>query len=138
MTLLKDQAIHMDEKIAYKNFDFNAKSDEVKFDTNSLFTLIEGNSTESNATVTHLNQGLLEALTTLTNPSQYQQGLNSLYLLFNKAIGTPDEFIRKLFTVFAYEYLIVNQNKVLNTMLKNYPPEQAEEIYLMNKEYSIG
>ncbi len=136
MTIKQDNPVKMNETISYKNLLFDSKSDEVEFKTNSVFNLLTDTST-NNFTLTHLNQGLLEALTTLTNPPLYGEALNSLYLLFNKAIGTPEEFIKKLFTSFAYDYLIAHKEKVLATILRQFPPEKAEEIYSKNKEYSL-
>jgi hypothetical protein len=82
---------------------------------------------------------MLEALTTLTRPSQYQQGLNSLHILFSKAIGTPDEFIKKLFTVYSYDYVMRNsKEKVLKTLLRDFDEDIANALYDSNENYSFA
>jgi hypothetical protein len=76
-----------------------------------------------------ISQGLLELLFTLTYPSEHQKALNSLYILLNKAVGTGEDFVLKLFTVYAFENLISKREKVEATILKNISQEKRDLIF---------
>jgi hypothetical protein len=139
---LLDNSLILNEEVIYENFKFEAKTDQVDFRANSIYKKInQGNNTESSNTtkfVKHINQGLLETLSTLTNPPQYALALNSLNILLNKVFISPEEFILKLFTVFSFDFLIKEKNKVLNTVLRNFPKDKALQIYEGNADFSIG
>jgi hypothetical protein len=83
----------------------------VTFYSGSLFT--EKNS--SNQIVTHLNQGLMETLQTLSYPSIYQQALNSVNTLLSKATYN---FVKKLFTIWVYDYVIKYKTEFVSRVLK--------------------
>lgn len=87
-----------------------------------------------------INQGVLETLHTLTHPSIEQYGMNALKILVDKAIGTDtnDNFIRKLFTVWAYDYVIYDKENMISQILKDFPRERSLIILDSDKDYSIG
>jgi hypothetical protein len=99
----------------------------VDFNANSEFS-INKNLTYTNE-ISTISQGLLEFLFSLTYPAEYQKGLNSLNILLNKALGTGEDFILKLFTVYAFDNLISKRDKVEQTILKNLAKEKKDLIY---------
>lgn len=87
-----------------------------------------------------ISQGLLEMLFSLTYPAEYQKGLNSLNTLLNKALGTGEDFVLKLFTVYAYENLISKREKVATTIFRNLSKDKIDMIYLddPNNKYNLA
>jgi hypothetical protein len=134
---LKNETLIFDESVTYSNFKFSSQYDQVEFNIKRIAEL-RNTSVYKDVNLTHINQGLLETLMTLTKPQIYEQGLNALNLLLNKAIGSSEDFIKKLFTVFAFDYLIKEKQKVLNTILRNFYDDLAENIYSGNEQYSLG
>lgn len=132
----------LDEEVIYENFKFDSKSDQVDFKANSIYKKLNKLNVSENSnttnTIKHINHGLLETLSTLTNPPQYAQSLNSLNILLHRIFISPEEFVLKLFTIFSFDFLIKEKNKVLNTILRNFPNDKALELYEGNSEYSIG
>ena len=62
---------------------------------------------------------MFETFETISNPSKYQKGINSIQYLLNKAFPEPDLFIRQIFTYDLYTSLIVDDERVISTLLKN-------------------
>ena len=110
----------------------------MKFYANSIYK-INKNLTNT-GDLTTISQGLLEMLFSLTYPAEYQKGLNSLYLLLNKAFGTSEDFVSKLFTVYAYENLISKKEKVISTIFKNLSNDKTDLIFSNSTDikYSLG
>ena len=59
---------------------------------------------------------MLETLTTLTNIPEYKSWLSASYFAIYK--GMQENLIAKLFSVFAYDYILYNQKLVKNVILK--------------------
>ncbi len=110
----------------------------MEFYANNLFQ-VHKNLTFTNQLNT-ISQGLLEMLFTLTYPNEFQKGLNSLYLLLNKALGSGENFVLKLFTVYAYDSLISKREKVESTILKNLSQEKKDLIFANDPQnkYSLS
>ncbi len=80
---------------------------------------------------------MIELIHTLTNPPNYQILTNSLNTL-SKNILNSNRFLKKLFTVFAYEKIFKNKDMVKKTILSNFSEDIAELIYSGDKYYSLG
>ena len=80
---------------------------------------------------------MFETFETLSNPTKYQKGINSLQYLLNKAFPKPDLFIRQIFTYDLYTNLIVDDDRVRETLLKNVEKEKADKILNDQTEYSF-
>ena len=61
----------------------------------------------------------------------------SLQYLLNKAFPKPDLFIRQIFTYDLYTNLIVDDDRVRETLLKNVEKEKADKILNDQGEYSF-
>ena len=136
LTLLKE-SISFNESVRFSDINFKPKFDQVDLINTREFVK---NPKNENFTqnISHINQGLLELLTTITEPKLFQSGLNALNILIKKALGTPEEFTKKLFTVFAFDFIIKDKTKVLNTILRSFPPKQALLIYEGDSDYSLN
>ena len=75
---------------------------------------------------------MFETFETLSNPTNYQKGINSLEYLISKLYTNPDYFIRQLFVYTEYYNLITDD--IYNTILKNIDKEKIEKI-LSDEEY---
>lgn len=135
LSLKQETPIVYNEEVAYENFEFDAKTDEVRFKALTKNKLNKQKTKKS--AVKQFNQGYLETLYTLTTPPEYVQGMTALYLLFNKALGTTEDFLNKLFTVFSYNYIVRDETKMMNTVLKGLTSEQAKNVYSGNSELSL-
>ena len=135
---LTDQQVVIDQEVAYEKFQFDPKKvnynnlnqllqDNVEFTAKSLYK-INKNLTNTRD-LTTVSQGLLEMLFSLSYPADYQKGLNSLYILLNKAFGTGEDFTSKLFSVYAYENLISKREKVKATIFKNLSKDKTDLIF---------
>lgn len=133
---LSNTTVTLQENLAYENFIFDAKKDKVDFNTNSKFNITIEN--KNDFSLDQINQGLLELLNSLSNPPQYAQGLSAVNILLNKIFVSSDDFIIKLFTAYAYDYMIKDKTQVLNTILRSFPEDRANLIYGPNNTLSLG
>ena len=108
----------------------------MKFHAKSLYKINKDLTNTSDLTT--ISQGLLEMLFSLTYPAEYQKGLNSLYILLNKAFGTGEDFVAKLFTVYAYESLISKKEKINSTIFKNLSKDKTDLIYSADIKFSLA
>ena len=121
----------LEESIIYDNFTFSDQEDTIIFDAKSKFSLSKP---ANNNAINTLSLGMYEVLETLSNPPDYQIGISSLEYLLNKAFSSSDLFIRKLFTYDEYTNLIVDEERVRATLLKDVAPVKANKI--LNVSYS--
>ncbi len=105
---IKD-SLTLEEEIFYDNFNFTDKEDKLLFDAKSKF---KKSNTPKNETIKTFSLGMFETFETLSNPTKYQKGINSLQYLLNKAFPKPDLFIRQIFTYDLYTNLIVDDDRV--------------------------
>lgn len=129
---IKDE-FTLEESIIYDNFDFSGPDDTVTFDAKSNFSLLKP---ANYNTINTLSLGMYEVLETLSNPPDYQIGISSLEYLLNKAFSSSDLFIRKLFTYDVYTNLIVDEERVRATLLKDVDPEKADLILSSDERYA--
>lgn len=80
---------------------------------------------------------MVELLHSLSNPPIYKTVMNGLNIL-RKNILIPENFLKKFFTVFAYEKILKNKKMVIKSILSNYKNDVAERIYSGSKDFSIG
>jgi len=130
---IKD-SLTLEEEIFYDNFNFTDKEDKLLFDAKSKFKI---SNTPKNETIKTFSLGMFETFETLSNPTKYQKGINSLQYLLNKAFPKPDLFIRQIFTYDLYTNLIVDDDRVRETLLKNVEKEKADKILNDQTEYSF-
>ena len=129
---IKDSLI-LEEDILYENFNFSEKEEKITFDAKTQFKLLNQPKNES---ISILNLGMFEAIETFSNPTKYQEGINSLIFLLNKAFIKPDLFIRQLFAYDLYNDLIIYEDKVRTFILNNIEEEKADKILSDEEEYS--
>jgi len=55
-----------------------------------------------------------------------------------KGIGSSEDFIRKLFTYYAFDLLNTDSAKFIQNILKGIPTTKRDAIYSGNKDYSMG
>jgi len=60
---------------------------------------------------------MLETLTTLTNIPEYKTWLSASYAAISK--GVQENLIAKLFSIFAYDYVLFNEKIVKASILKD-------------------
>ena len=89
--------IKLEEKTEYIKFDFSDPS-KIAFDLNNSYAISKDNLETKNEKFNGLSLGLYETLETLSNPKDFQKGINSIFYLFKKAFQSPDIFIRHLYS----------------------------------------
>ena len=109
---IKDK-IKLEEKTKYDNFEF---SDTIKFDAVSNYSISKEEPKEKNDKFKTLSLGLFETLETLSNPKDYQQGINSLFYLNKKAFQSSDIFLRHLCSYKLYS--TIKEEDIRNNILK--------------------
>lgn len=80
---------------------------------------------------------MIELIHTLTSPPNYQILMNSLKIVSTNILDS-DRFIKKLFTIFAYERIFKNKAMVKKTILSKFNDDLAELLYSGDNSYSIG
>lgn len=81
--------------------------------------------------------GMIELIHTLTNPPDYQIMMNTIKILGDNILNS-EKFLKKIFVIFANDKILKDKKMVINNILGNFPPEQAEFIYEKDANYSIG
>lgn len=129
---IKD-SLTLEEEVFYDNFNFTDKEDKLIFDAKSTFKI---NTKPKNESINTISLGMFETFETLSNPTKYQKGINSIQYLLNKGFPKPDLFIRQMFTYDLYSSLIVDDERVLSTLLRNVDREKALKILSSEEQYS--
>jgi hypothetical protein len=132
---IKD-SIDLTEEVKYDNFNYSESEDKMYFDAKSEFK-VEKQETK-NEKINTLNMGLFETLETISNPQDYQLGINSIQYLLNKAFQSPDSFIRHLFSEYYFKNDLQDKTKVLETILKDVESTKANKILSSDSEYSFA
>lgn len=132
---IKD-SIDLTEEVKYDNFNYSESEDKMYFDAKSEFK-VEKQETK-NEKINTLNMGLFETLETISNPQDYQLGINSIHYLLNKAFQSPDSFIRHLFSEYYFKNDLQDKTKVLETILKDVESTKANKILSSDSEYSFA
>ena len=129
---IKDSLV-LEEDILYDGFIFTEKEKKITFDAKTQYNLTKQPKNESIKT---FNLGMFEAIETFSNPTKYQEGINSLVILFNKAFIKPDLFIRQLLAYDLHHKLIEDESIARNFILNNIEKEKADKILSDKDEYS--
>ena len=126
--------IKLEEQTKYENFDFT-NPDQIKFDAKSTFAKANDKTEIKNEKFKALSLGLFETLETLSNPKDYQQGINSIFYLIKKAFQSPDIFIRHLFSHRLSTTLKPDDIKI--NILKNIDTDRQDKIINGESEYCL-
>ena len=127
-----EDLLSLEEEVFYDNFNFTDKEDKLIFDAKSKFKI---NTKSKNKSINTYSLGMFETFETISNPTKYQKGINSIQYLLNKAFPKPDLFIRQIFTYDLYSNLIVDDERVISTLLKNVEREKALKIISNEEKY---
>lgn len=128
---IKDK-IKLEEKTKYDNFEF---SDTIKFDAVSNYSISKEEPKEKNDKFKTLSLGLFETLETLSNPKDYQQGINSLFYLNKKAFQSSDIFLRHLCSYKLYS--TIKEEDIRNNILKGIDTERQDKIIKGDSQYCL-
>ena len=126
--------IKLEEKTKYDKFDFT-NPDQIKFDAESTFTKANDKIEIKNGKFKALSLGLFETLETLSNPKDYQKGINSIFYLIKKAFQSPDIFIRHLFSYRLSTSL--KPEDIRNKILKKIDKDRQDKIIDGKSEYCL-
>ena len=124
--------LSLEEKILYDNFNLNEKNDKLTFDAKFQYKV---SSQSKNESIKSLSLGMFEALETISNPTKYQKGINSLAYLLNKAFPKPELFIRQIVTYDWFNNLITDEN-FLSKIFKNVDQNKVDKILSDKEEYA--
>ena len=127
-------SIKLSEETKYTNFEF---SDQIQFDAVSTYKVAPNKLKAKNTEIKTLSLGLFEVLETLSNPQDYQKGINSIAYLIKKAFQSPDIFIRHLFSYKLFQTLKTDDDKK-TTILKRVDPNKLEKILKGDSEYCLN
>lgn len=127
------EGLTLDEATEYDNFKFG--ENQIYFDAKSNYTL-QNKARKTNGKISTLNLGMFETFETLSNPPLYQKGVNSISYLLNKAFQKPEIFIKHIFTYKFYNSYIKDEDKVLQTILKDIDEEKARKILSNEEKYA--
>jgi hypothetical protein len=126
--------IKLEEKTEYIKFDFSDPS-KIAFDLNNSYAISKDNLETKNEKFNGLSLGLYETLETLSNPKDFQIGINSIFYLFKKAFQSPDIFIRHL-----YSYNLgksITPEDIRTKILKVIDKERQDKIIEGDSEYCL-
>ena len=124
--------LSLEEKILYDNFNLNEKNDKLTFDAKFQYKV---SSQSKNESIKSLSLGMFEALETISNPTKYQKGINSLAYLLNKAFPNPELFIRQIVTYDWFNNLITDEN-FLSKIFNNVDKNKVDKILSDKEEYA--
>ena len=126
-------SIKLSEEIKYTNFEY---SDQIKFDAVSTYKVATDKLKAKNAGIKTLSLGLFEVMETLSNPQDYQKGINSIAYLIKKGFQSPDIFIRHLFSYKLFQTL--KKDDIKTKILKTVDPNKYEKILEGDSEYCLN
>ena len=124
--------IKLEEKTKYEKFEFK---DTIKFEAANKYTISKENSEIKNEKFNGLSLGAFETLETLSNPKDYQQGINSIFYLIQKAFQSSDIFIRHLYSYNTRKTL--KDDDIRTNILKNIDKERQDKIINGDSEYCL-
>ena len=128
----KIDSLSLEEQILYDNFNLTEKKDKLNFDAKYQYKV---SSLPKNNSIKTLSLGMFEALETISNPTKYQKGINSLAYLLNKAFPRPQLFIRQIVTLDWFKNLIVDEDN-LSKIFNNVTKEKVDKILSDKEEYA--
>ena len=105
------ETIELEEKIKYTDIKVNERDKSAHFFANSTYEL-KTKGKAKNEKIKTLSLGLFETLETLSNPPEYQKGINGIQYLFNKVFQSSDLFIKRLFAYVYYNTYLQNEDTV--------------------------
>ena len=124
--------IKLEEQTQYENIEFG---DKIEFEAVNKYIISEDNSENKNGKFNGLSLGAFETLETLSNPKDYQQGINSIFYLIQKAFQSSDIFIRHLYSYSTRKSL--TDDEIRNNILKNIDKERQDKIINGESEYCL-
>lgn len=125
--------IKLEEQTKYDQFNF--ADDNIRFEAASTFTLAKNNTEIKNEKFKGLSLGAFEILETLSNPKDYQKGINAIFYLIQKAFQSSDIFIRHLYSYNLRKTL--TDDKIKENILKNIDKERQDKIINGESEYCL-
>lgn len=117
---LSKTSMSFDEKVKFKDLEFDAKTDQIAFKATKEF--IKGNTTNEGETIKLPSLGLFETLETLSNPALYQKGMNGVAYL-QKLFLSKEELVLKLFAVYAQKNLFYDEKRTKEVFLNSLSTE---------------
>ena len=124
---LSNKSITFTESIVYQNFSFDDKEDKITFKAKREYDLSKP--LPDSETVKLPSMGMMELFQTLSNPSLYQNGIVSISFLLDQALGTNENFHRKLFMVRYYDTFFEDPERVKSTLLAGLSEEKRNFVY---------
>ena len=124
--------ISIKEEISYSNFSENKEENTIYVKANRSYEYIEENDDEKNP-VNSINMGLFEALETISYPTLYKVGINSINYLINRTLIEPDLFIRELFTYKIFNE--IDETFIRQEILNKIPEDKIEKILSNEDKY---
>ena len=121
------------EEVSYKNFFNDEKENTIYFYTNRTYTLDQKKYEETK--INSINMGLFETLETITHPTLYKIGINSINYLLTRVLIEPDLFIRELFTCYLLNEIKKDQTIITDTILNNIPNYKIEKLISQEGKY---
>ena len=128
------ETIELEEKINYTEIQVNEADKRAYFFANSTYEL-KKNESAKNEKIKTLSLGLFETLETLSNPPEYQKGINGIQYLFNKVFQSSDLFIKHLFAYVYYNTSLQDDGAVRETILKDVEKRKADKILSNLEKY---
>ena len=127
------EKLTLNEYTEYENFEDIEDKNIIYFDSKSKYSLEakEG----KNEKINTLSLGMFETLETLSNPPEYQESINSINYLLNKAFQNSDSFIRYMFTYYFHKNYIQDEEQVRMNILKNVEKSKADLILSDDEKY---
>ena len=126
---IKDSII-LEENVLYDNVKSSGEY-KLSFDAKSKYVL---SNKPKNETIKSFSLGMFETFETISNPMQYQSGMNSLEYLLKKAFTKPELFLRQIFTYCLFNKL--NEEEKRDNILKNITQEKADLIFSDDEQYA--
>ena len=123
---LSNTSIAFDEKVKFKDLEFDAKTDQIAFKATKEFTKM--NATNDDEKIKLPSLGLFETLETLSNPALYQKGMSAAVYL-QKLFLSKEELILKLFTVYAQKNIFYDEKRTKEALLSGLDAEIQNKIW---------
>ena len=109
------------EEISYNDFIQNSTENTIYFNTNRSYTYL-GNNDDEKTKINSINMGLFETLETISYPTLYKIGINSINYLLNRVLIDSDLFIRELFTYKIFNEM--DETTIKQKILNNIPEKK--------------